>query len=115
MRLRRLEAEGRPVYSNKLGGAGEHLVAAAHFGGGRVVADSLERTGHGGVGDVGGTEIVHEGGVGPEVIDGRARGKLALVGAGHGIGHGRGGVAEPALGNAEGGIRAVVPLLASLI
>ena len=102
MRLRRLEAEGRLAYSNKFGGAGEHRVAAAHFGGGGVVADSLERTGHGGGGDVGGTEIVPEGEVSDQKSLMAEREVNLPWSAGHGI-DGRGGVGEPALGNAEGG------------
>jgi hypothetical protein len=91
-----------------LAGGGVHGVATAHVGGGGVGADGLEGARHGGGGDVGGTEVVHGGGVGPVVVDGRGRGEHALVGAGHGVGHGRVGVSEPSLGGAEGGIGAAL-------
>jgi hypothetical protein len=80
-----------------------HRVAAAHVGGRGVVAYGLEGAGHRGGGDVGSTEVVHGGGVGPLGRDGGVRVEHALVGAGHGV-DGRGvGVVEPSLGHVGGG------------
>jgi hypothetical protein len=73
-------------------------VAAAHVCGGGVVGNGLDGASHGGGGDVSGTEVVHFGSVGPEGRDGGVRVEHALVGAGHGIGHGGVGVVEPGLG-----------------
>ena len=85
-----------------------HGVAAAHVVGGSVGADGLGGAGDAGVGDVGSTEVVHGGGVGPVVVDGRARGEHALVGAGHSVADGGVGVGQEALANTEGGISAVL-------
>ncbi len=80
-------------------------MAAAHIGGGGVVGDGLERTGNRGGGDVGSTEVVHGGGVGPGGGDGGVRVEHALVGAGHGVDGRRVGVIEPSLGHVGGGDR----------
>jgi hypothetical protein len=80
-----------------------HRVAAAHVGGHGVGADGLEGAGNRGVGDVGGTEVVHGGGVGPLGRDGGVRVEHALVRAGHVEGDRGVGVGEPALGHVGGG------------
>ena len=78
-------------------------MAAAHVGGRGVGGDGLQRTGNRGGGDVGGTEVVHGGGVGPLGRDGGVRVVRALVGAGHGEYSGGVRVVEPGLGHVGGG------------
>ena len=80
-------------------------MAAAHVGGRGVGGDGLQRTGNRGGGDVGGTEVVHGGGVGPLGRDGGVRVVSALVRAGHGEYGGGVGVGEPGLGHVGGGDR----------
>jgi len=86
-----------------------HGVATAHVVGGSVVDDGLGGAGDGGGGDVSATEVVHGGGVGPVVVDGRARGEHALVGGGHVVGgQALDGVGEPVLGDTEVGVGGVL-------
>jgi hypothetical protein len=68
----------KPAALHHLTGGIEHTVATAHVSGDGVVGDSLGGAGNRGGGDVGGTEVVHEGGVGPVDVDGRAVGEHAL-------------------------------------
>jgi hypothetical protein len=68
----------QPATIDSLTGGIVHTVATAHVSGSGVGANGLEGAGHGSGGDVCGTEVVHEGGVGPEVVDGRAVGEHAL-------------------------------------
>ena len=73
-----VECGVQPATLDSLIGGVVHTVATAHVSGSGVCANGLEGAGHGSGGDVCGTEVVHEGGVGPEVVDGRAVGEHAL-------------------------------------
>jgi hypothetical protein len=72
-------------------------VASANVGRGGVASDSLEGAGNRSGGDVGGTEVVHVGGIGPVCVDAFAVRPHTLSGGAHVIGHGGVGVSQPGL------------------